>query len=343
MIKTIHENMDKCIKALQEGNIILLLDAHDRENEGDLIVAAEKITAKSMTFLIKNGSGIVCLPMEKARLAKLGLYTIPDNNNSFNTAFTVSIEARNGVTTGVSAQDRSHTIKTAIDDNTQASDLARPGHVFPLAAQEGGVFKRMGHTEGSIDLMKIALLKPAAVLCELMNDDGSMATGEQRHKFATKHAIPIISIEEIVYHRMRNENVYHLVSNDVDTKFGQLIHHKYIFLSGLNISLFTKANKFNHEHRYHVAMIKAKNLHDEYCQELLRKHSDSHLSYLCEQLAINRLDIAVFISYEHNLYHPSIINAAIARALLDLNIKQISPQFMHEIIPVLPYFGLNAQ
>lgn len=342
MIKVINDNMAKSIKALQEGNIVLLLDAHDRENEGDLIVAAEKITAKSMTFLIKNGSGIVCLPMEKARLAKLGLYTIPDNNNSFNTAFTVSIEARDGVTTGVSAQDRSHTIKIAIDDNTQASDLARPGHVFPLAAQEGGVFKRMGHTEGSIDLMKIAGLKPAAVLCELMNEDGSMATGEQRNRFATKFSIPIVSIEEIVYHRMRHDNVYHLVSNDIDSKFGPLTHHNYVFLSGLNISLFTKVTKFTHDHRYHVAMIKAKNLHDEYCQELLRKHHDSPLPYLCEQLTANQLDVLIFISHDH-LYHPSIINAAIARALLDLNIRQISPQFMHEIIPVLPYFGLNAQ
>lgn len=197
-----HERVENAIRKLQSGQGILLVDDEDRENEGDIIYAAEKMTVKDMALMIRECSGIVCLCLTPKKTEKLNLQPMVENNTSKNkTAFTVSIEAKDGVTTGVSAKDRICTIKTAIAENAKPSDLARPGHVFPLTAKKDGVFERRGHTEGSIDMVKLAGLGDTAVLCELTNEDGTMARLPEIIEFAHKHGMTVVTIEDIYQYR----------------------------------------------------------------------------------------------------------------------------------------------
>lgn len=196
------ERVEKAIAALQAGQGVLLVDDEDRENEGDLIFAAEHLTTAHMAMLIRECSGIVCLCLTDEQLQKLQLpQMVSANSSAYGTAFTVSIEAKSGVTTGVSAADRVRTIKAAIADAAGPDDLSRPGHVFPLRAQPGGVLSRRGHTEGTVDLMKLAGLKPAGVLCELTNPDGTMAQLAEIVAFADRHAMPVLTIEDLVAYR----------------------------------------------------------------------------------------------------------------------------------------------
>jgi 3,4-dihydroxy 2-butanone 4-phosphate synthase len=200
--------MRGAIEALRAGRPILLQDDHDRENEADLIVAAELLTVETMALLIRECSGIVCLCLTDAVLRRLELPPMVAKNESrHGTAFTVSIEARHGVSTGVSAADRVTTVRAAIADDAKSSDLVRPGHVFPLRAEPGGVLARRGHTEGAVDLALAAGLKPAAVLCELTNRDGTMARGDDVLRFARRHALPLLTIDEIVAWRRAGETV----------------------------------------------------------------------------------------------------------------------------------------
>ncbi len=195
----------RAIGAMREGKPLILVDDESRENEGDLILAAEKVTPENMNFMIRNGSGIVCLCITEKRRQDLALpMMVSDNNNQFGTAFTVSIEAKTGVSTGVSAADRVRTILVATDDSSQPADLARPGHVFPLRAQDGGVLERPGHTEGSVDLARIAGFKSAAVLCELMNPDGTMSRLAEIVEFAKKHCLCVLSIPDIIAYRQHH-------------------------------------------------------------------------------------------------------------------------------------------
>ncbi|OCG08926.1 3,4-dihydroxy-2-butanone-4-phosphate synthase [Gilliamella sp. wkB178] len=196
------ERVQKAIASIKAGQGVLVLDDEDRENEGDIIWAAQTITDAQMAMTIRYGSGIVCLCLPLSRCQQLQLPMMVANNTSKNnTAFTISIEAAEGVTTGVSAADRVTTIKAAVADNAKASDLNHPGHVFPLVAREGGVLTRRGHTEASVDLVTLAGLKPAAVLCELTNDDGTMARAPEVVKFAKQHNLPVVTIEDIVAYR----------------------------------------------------------------------------------------------------------------------------------------------
>jgi len=190
------------LDAMRAGIPVILLDDFDRENEADLIVAAEHITSDTMALMIRECSGIVCLclPDEKVRALELPPMA-PDNGSRFGTPFTVSIEARHGVTTGVSAADRVTTIRAAIAHDARPDDVVRPGHVFPLRATPGGVLARAGHTEGSVDLARLAGLQPAAVLCELMNADGTMMRGEQIEQFAAERDFPILTIAELIQWR----------------------------------------------------------------------------------------------------------------------------------------------
>ena len=190
------------LDAMRAGIPVILLDDFDRENEADLIVAAEHITSDTMALMIRECSGIVCLclPDEKVRALELPPMA-PDNGSRFGTPFTVSIEARHGVTTGVSAADRVTTIRAAIAHDARPDDVVRPGHVFPLRATPGGVLARAGHTEGSVDLARLAGLQPAAVLCELMNPDGTMMRGEQIEQFAGERDFPILTIAELIQWR----------------------------------------------------------------------------------------------------------------------------------------------
>lgn len=196
------ERVETALTSLKQGRGVLVVDDEDRENEGDLIYSAETLTNEQMALLIREGSGIVCLCLPDERVKHLALPPMVENNSSqYGTAFTVSIEAKVGVTTGVSAADRVTTIKTAIADDAQPGDLARPGHVYPLRAQPGGVMTRRGHTEGTIDLMVLAGLKPAGVLCEITNPDGTMARLAEIISFGAKHDLPVLTIEDIVEYR----------------------------------------------------------------------------------------------------------------------------------------------
>lgn len=202
LAKDSQERLEKALIHLQNGNGVILMDDKNRENEGDLIFSAHNMTINHMALMIRKCSGIVCLCLtnEKADLLELP-FMVKNNTSNFQTPFTVSIEAREGVTTGVSAKDRLKTIKVACNESTKSNDLNKPGHIFPLRANNNGVLERDGHTEGSIDLMKLAGLKPEAVLCELMNDDGTMAKADTISQFANEHNLMVLSIQDIIHYR----------------------------------------------------------------------------------------------------------------------------------------------
>lgn len=198
--------VETALKAIKTGNGILLVDDENRENEGDLIFPAETMTAEQMALMIRECSGIVCLCLTSEKAASLNLkLMVEDNKSKYGTNFTISIEAAKGVTTGVSAADRITTIKAAVNPNAKPTDIVSPGHVFPLIAKDNGVFEREGHTEGSVDLMKLAGLSPYSILCELTNIDGTMAKMPEIETFSRKHNFPIVSILDIIQFRKRLE------------------------------------------------------------------------------------------------------------------------------------------
>ncbi|OHB83814.1 MAG: bifunctional 3,4-dihydroxy-2-butanone 4-phosphate synthase/GTP cyclohydrolase II, partial [Planctomycetes bacterium RBG_19FT_COMBO_48_8] len=195
------------LEELRRGNMIVLVDAEDRENEGDLVCAAEKVTPQIINFMAKFGRGLICLPLLPEKCDSLGLYPqTVDNTARFGTAFTVSIDAAEGISTGISAADRAHTILTAMGDKARPGDLARPGHIFPLRSRDGGVLVRAGQTEGAIDLMRLAGLKSAGVICEIMKEDGSMARVPELLKFCEKHNLKIASIAKLIEYRLQRES-----------------------------------------------------------------------------------------------------------------------------------------
>lgn len=223
-------NLLEVLEQLRNGKMIILVDDEDRENEGDIVLAAEKVTGEAINFLAKNARGLICLALEPQRVQDLRLPMMVSRNRSTRqTAFTVSIEAKEGVTTGISAADRAHTIRTAIDPSKGPDDLISPGHVFPLCAQEGGVLVRAGHTEGSVDLVRLAGLRPAAVICEIMNDDGSMARLKDLKEFASRHGnIPILSIQDLIAYRMERESlVQEVAQTEFPTRYGTFRMHAF--------------------------------------------------------------------------------------------------------------------
>ncbi len=202
------ENVTAALKDIAAGKMIILVDDEDRENEGDLCMAAEKVSAEAINFMAKHGRGLVCLTLDEAKIKELGLPMMVENNSSpFKTGFTVSIEAAKGVSTGISAHDRATTILTAVAPNATSSDLVTPGHVFPIRARNGGVLVRTGQTEGSVDLAVLAGLRPAGVICEIMNDDGTMARRPQLEDFAAKHGLRILTIAELVSYRLTHDTL----------------------------------------------------------------------------------------------------------------------------------------
>jgi 3,4-dihydroxy 2-butanone 4-phosphate synthase/GTP cyclohydrolase II len=200
----------EALEDIREGKLVILVDDEDRENEGDLCMAAEKVTPEAVNYMARYGRGLICLSLVEEKVEELQLPMMVSNNQSrFGTAFTVSIEARRGVTTGISAADRATTILTAVADDTKPEDLVSPGHVFPLRARKGGVLVRTGQTEGSVDLARLAGLKPAGVICEVMKDDGTMARMPDLEVFAEEHDLKIVTIADIIEYRMRNESFVH--------------------------------------------------------------------------------------------------------------------------------------
>jgi len=211
------------LEELRQGKMVVLVDAEDRENEGDLVCAAQNVTAEIINFMSKNGRGLICLPLTAEKCDSLGLYPqTTDNTARFGTAFTVSVDAAEGTTTGISVADRAKTVKVAIADKAKASDLARPGHIFPLRAREGGVLVRAGQTEGAVDLMRLAGLKPAGVICEIMNEDGSMARVPDLLEFCEKHSLKIASIAKLIEYRLQRESqIKRLVCVNLPTDYGE--------------------------------------------------------------------------------------------------------------------------
>ncbi len=252
--------IDEAIDDIAKGKMIILVDDEDRENEGDLCMAAEKVTPEAINFMAKYGRGLICLSLTPERVEELKLQMMTDDNTSpFGTAFTVSIEAKRGVTTGISASDRATTILTAINPNTKSEDITKPGHVFPLRAKRGGVLQRAGQTEGSVDLARLAGLYPAGVICEIMNDDGTMARVPQLTEFAKKHNLKIVTVKDLIKYRMRAELfVRRIAVTKLPTEYGG------------DFTAIAYANDM--DSNIHIAFVKGEIKQDD--EVLVRVHSE---------------------------------------------------------------------
>jgi 3,4-dihydroxy 2-butanone 4-phosphate synthase/GTP cyclohydrolase II len=234
--------IDDAVADIRAGRMVIVVDDEDRENEGDLIFAAEKVTPELIGFMVRYCSGVICVPMESERLAELSLPQMsPDNSESMRTAFTISVDARDGITTGISAADRARTIEVLIDPKSMSADLRRPGHIFPLRYADGGVLRRTGHTEAAVDLARLAGLSPAGVLCEVVNDDGTMARMADLERFAKEHDLKIISIADLISYRRRWEKLVNRASEArIPTAYGE----------------FRAIAYESHDGRMHVAFVK---------------------------------------------------------------------------------------
>ena len=251
-------SVPEALEEIAAGRVLVVVDDEDRENEGDLTVAAEKITPEIVNFMATHGRGLVCLALTPERCDHLSLPLMTaENTSNFGTAFCESIDARHGVTTGISAADRAHTILTAVDPQCRPGDLARPGHVFPLRARRGGVLVRAGQTEASVDLARMAGLTPAAVICEVMSEDGAMARVPELEEFCARHNLKMISVAELIRYRIKHETVIHRVAEGViETEFGEFRAIAY-------------ASDFDPE--YHVAVVRGEVRGQE--RVLVRMHS----------------------------------------------------------------------
>jgi 3,4-dihydroxy 2-butanone 4-phosphate synthase/GTP cyclohydrolase II len=217
------ESIDAAVADIRDGKMIIIVDDEDRENEGDLVCAAEKVTPEIINFMARQARGLICLPLTEERCDELHLTTqVADNTSFLGTAFTISIDARRGITTGISASDRATTILVAVDSKSRPQDLARPGHVFPLRSKNGGVLVRPGQTEASVDIARIAGLYPAGVICEIMNEDGTMSRLPELHVFAEQHNLKMISVADLVRYRIRKETlIKRVVETDLPTVYGR--------------------------------------------------------------------------------------------------------------------------
>jgi 3,4-dihydroxy 2-butanone 4-phosphate synthase/GTP cyclohydrolase II len=300
--------ISEILEDLRQGKMIVLVDAEDRENEGDIVCAAEKVTPEIINFMAKHARGLICMPLTREKCNSLGLYSqAVDNTARFGTAFTVSIDASEGITTGISAADRAHTIRVATADNAKPADLARPGHVFPLQAREGGVLVRAGQTEGAVDLMRLASMKPAAVICEIMNEDGSMARVPELFKFCEKHNIKITSIAKLIEYRFqRDTQIKRIESVNLPTDYGEftLIAYESITSPEPHLALCKgnvgqldeKGNPIEHEEpvlvRVHSECMTGDLFHSQRCEcgyqmitamEMIEKEGRGALIYLRQE------------------------------------------------------------
>src|SRR6476469_9412198 len=207
--------VEKALSEIRRGRMVILTDDEDRENEGDLVMAAQKVTPKAINFMATHARGLICLSLTEERIQQLALpLMVQENTSPYQTAFTVSIEAARGVTTGISAADRARTVLAAVAPNAKPSDLSRPGHVFPLRAREGGVLVRTGQTEGSVDLARLAGLFPAGVICEVMNADGTMARRPELQRFGRKHGLTLLSVADLIRYRLQKDRLVKRVATD---------------------------------------------------------------------------------------------------------------------------------
>lgn len=224
--------IEEALCRYRDGKMLILVDDENRENEGDLVIAAEHTTAEAINFMVTYGRGMVCMPITEDRARELGLSPMcSDNTAVHGTGFTVTVDAKEGISTGISAYDRAHTIHLLMDKNTKPGDLARPGHIFPLVARNGGVLRRAGHTEATVDMARLAGLEPAAILCEILDEDGTMARVPQLEKFSKQHNMPIASIADLIEYRKRSERLIERVAEaELPTRFGPFRIVSYIDL-----------------------------------------------------------------------------------------------------------------
>ncbi len=272
--QNILSSIDEIIEDMKHGKPVIIVDDESRENEGDLVIAAQMATAQNINFMAKEGRGLICLPMEEAMVDRLGLQLMGRGNNSqHRTAFTVSIEAKEGVTTGISAADRATTIKAAINPDNGPDDIATPGHIFPLLAREGGVLVRAGHTEAAVDLSRLAGFSGAGVICEIMNDDGTMARLDDLALFADKHNLKIGTIADLIAYRRRNEIMVKPIHNE-----------KFISRYGGEFDLHLYVSQI--EYAEHIALVKG-DISDKDKPVLVRMHA---LDILTDVLGAGKSD-----------------------------------------------------
>ncbi|MBI3006285.1 MAG: bifunctional 3,4-dihydroxy-2-butanone-4-phosphate synthase/GTP cyclohydrolase II [Ignavibacteriales bacterium] len=257
--KNTFNTVDEAVEDFRRGKVLIVVDDEDRENEGDFVVAAEKVKPEIINFFVKEGRGVLCAPITSRRADELALDPMVETNTSLHeTPFTISVDYIHGTGTGVSAADRAKTIQSLVDARTQASDLARPGHVFPLRAMDGGVLRRAGHTEAVIDLCRLAGLQPAGALCEIMNDDGSMARVPELQGIAKKFGLKMITVRALIEHRMQRENlVQRIVSTNLPSRFGNFQIYLY---------------KSSTDQKEHVALVKGEL--QSHVPTLVRVHSE---------------------------------------------------------------------
>ena len=297
--------IEEAIEDIKQGKMIIVVDDEDRENEGDFIAAAEKVTPEMINFMTLYGRGLLCTPLPEKRCKELGLDMMVENNTVLHhTQFTVSIDLKgNGCTTGISVFDRAKTIKALVDPNTKPEDFGRPGHIFPLKAKEGGVLRRTGHTEAAIDLARLAGLNPAGILIEILNEDGSMARLPQLIEIAKKHNLKLISIEDLVAYRMRHDSLIQKKEDFmIDTDYGQFRLRAYEQTTNGQIHLaFTKGNWAKDEAV--LTRIHANFISNDILDLIVRK-KDNELDRIFEQISKEGKGAVILINqegYSHNL------------------------------------------